>query len=256
MKPQVLALLALVAATPALAQPGLYFINDFNPTLYTLSTVNGAATPIGISGVIPSTGFTVGLTETPNPAQLLGSIPDFGLNYIQTNGSGVTFATPIIAEGLAYDAVGADYYGCRNGAFFTLDPVTSITTPLPSAPGNADIGDLAVRNGVVYAVVGFFGPGTGDLVAYDISSSTWGVVGNTGIAFDATGLAYNPVDDLLYAKGNQDTLLYTINPLTAATNVVGNTGLQFGGGLAYVVPAPSVLGVLALGACGVARRRR
>lgn len=251
-----LAVVTLVAAAPASAQ--LFFANDFNPTLYTLSTTNGAATPIGASGVIPSTGFTVGLTDTPNPAKLLGSIPDFGLNYVNTDGSGVTLATPsIIAEGLAYDPVGATYYGCRNGLFFTLDPVTSTTSPLPSAPGAADIGDLAYFSGKIYAVVGFFGPGTGDLVAYDITAGLWGLVGNTGVPFDAAGLAYNPLDGLLYAKGSQDTLLYSINPLNAATSVVGDTGIQFGGGLAYVVvPAPSATGLVLLGGVCAARRRR
>jgi hypothetical protein len=251
----VLIVLAAALTTPASAQ--LYFANDFNPTLYRLSTVNGAPTIVGASGVIPSTGFHVGLTDTPNPAKLLGSIPDFGLNYVNTDGSGVTFATSIIAEGLAYDGVGATYYGSRNGAFFSLDPVASTTTPLPFAPGHASIGDLAARNGIIYAVVGLFGPNQGDLLAYDPVPATWSLVGNTGIPFDGTGLAYNPLDGLLYAKGSQDTLLYSINPLNAATNIVGDTGLMWGGGLAYVVvPSPGALALLALGACGTARRRR
>ncbi len=257
MTPRTLAIVALAASTPALAQTGLYFINDFNPTLYRLSTVNGAPTIVGASGVIPSTGFSLGLTETPNTSELLGSIPDFGLNTIQTDGSGASFASSVITQALAYDAVGATYYGASNGSFFSIDVVNSTTTSLPAAPGNADIDGLAARNGVVYGLVGFFGPNPGDLYAYNPTTTIWSFVGDTGINFESAGLAYNPLDGLLYAKGSQDTLLYSIDPLTAATNIVGDTGLLFGGGLGYVVvPAPSALGLLALSACAVARRRR
>jgi len=256
MKLPIFAAVALAASAPALAQPGLYFINDFNPTLYRLSTVNGAATIVGPSGVIPSTGFSLGLTETSVAGELLGSIPDFGLNYIQTDGSGFSPASTVITQALAYDAASDIFYGASNGSFFSLDPVTSTTISLPAAPGNADIDGLAARNGIIYGLVGFFGPNPGDLYAYNPGTTLWSFVGDTGIDFEAAGLAYNPFDGLLYAKGSQDTLLYSISPFTAATNVVGDTGIQFGGGLGYVVPTPSALGLLALSAVSLSRRRR
>ena len=74
----------------------------------------------------------------------------------------------------------------------------------------------------------------GDLYRYDIANDAWDLVGNTGVAFDNVGLAYDPERGVLFAKGSQDPNLYQIDPEDADTDSLGDTGIAAGGGLAFV----------------------
>lgn len=215
---------AVLAALPAQAQ--LYFSEDSNSTgLYLLDTTTGAATNLGDSGVTSS---TVGLAPSGTPGVLFGT--QFAdLLEIQADGSGSVVIGGDGQEGLAFDASTGTLYGAINGAFTTIDPATGLNSSTLAGPG-ADVEGIAFGNGGVYGLPRF---GT-DLLFYDPGTDSWSTIGSTGITWDLAGLAYDPGTDTLYAKGTQDTNLYAIDPATAATTVIGDTGLTAGGGLAFL----------------------
>ena len=210
----------------------LYFSADNNSSgLYSLNTTTGAATHIGISGV---NGSTVGLVPSGTPGVLYGSKWSTLLR-INTDGSGAVDLGGVGNEGLAFDPTTGTLYGELNGQFRTINTANgSIVQTLP-VPG-ADVEGLDYGKGYVYGLVCVgSGAGTpGQLLRYSIAGGTWSLVGNTGLgSITNAGLAYDPGQDVLYAKVVTNTNLYAINPNTAATTLIGNTGLTPGGGLAF-----------------------
>jgi hypothetical protein len=254
--------LALVSGNVAAQGTGtLYFSTDSSPNgLYTLSTVNGQATHVGISGV---TNATVGLSESGNPGLLLGGEP-FGFLHINADGSGAVEINPNpVVEGLAYDPTTGIAYGWWQGSGFdSYNPATgNLIANLAGPPGNADVEGLAYANGSIYGLAGFGGP-RGNLYRYNIGSNSWSFVGDTGIDFNEAGLAYDPSLNTLYAIGSQDGNLYRVNPANALTQLVGPTGLGArGGGLAFVpgIPEPTSILLWAFGlatVCALTRSNR
>jgi len=257
------AALALAQGNAAAQVTGtLYFSVDSNTNgLYTLSTITGQATHVGISGV---DGGTVGLAESGTPGVLLGGQP-FGFLHINADGSGAVQVNPNpVLEGLAYDPVNDVAYGWwQSSGFNSYDPATgNVIAALAGPPGGADVEGLAYANGFIYGLAGFFGP-QGFLYRYDIGNNFWSFVGDTGIDFVENGLAYDPLLNTLYAIGSQDGNLYRVNPLNAFTQVIGPTGLgPMGGGLAFVrgvIPEPTSVLLWGLGSATIfafARRNR
>ena len=83
------------------------------------------------------------------------------------------------------------------------------------------------------------------------------IVGDVGFIFGAgAGLAYDAIGDTFYLAGARNSSLYSVNPLTAETNRIGNHGLIDITGLAYVVPEPSSLSLLGLYLLGIAIHHR
>jgi hypothetical protein len=250
--------ISALAASNATAS-GLYFSQDETGNLYVLNTVTGAATLVSgnATGVVSS---TVGLTESANPATLIGSIWS-GISLINTDGSGFGVQpNSAAAEGLAYDPNSNTLYGAINGSFFTIEQTTYTQQTILTAPG-ADIEGLAYGNGGIYGLAGFSGP-RGNLYFYNPGLNNWTFIGFTGIEFNLPGLAYDPGANVLYAIGSQDSNLYRINVITGAATVVGNTGItsgSTGGGLAFVaqpVPEPATMGLVGSGVLAAWLRRR
>ncbi|MHC4129847.1 MAG: hypothetical protein ACYSUA_17115 [Planctomycetota bacterium] len=241
MRPPDLKLLVLIGMTCVLSRAAvaqgtgtLYFSSDNNSDgLYMLDTVTGAATHIGESCVVES---TVGLAPSDDPDVLFGSLGSTyvnpGLLFIDVDGTGCIEVGDELIEGLAYDAGNGVLYGCWNAPqFFTMDPADgTILNALPS-PG-VDLEGLAFGNGGVYAIAGE--DLSTNLYFFDIGQNLWTIVGPTGVVWDEAGLAYNATENVLYAKGEEDTRLFRINPNTGASTVVGDTGIHEGGGLAWV----------------------
>lgn len=234
----------------------LYFSEDGNfDGLWALDVDTAVATLIGESGV---TSQTVGLAASGTDGVLWGS-KFAGMNAIQADGSGSTSIGDVSAEGLTYDPDGGKLYGAFNSAFFEISTTDFMSiTPL-ALPGN-DIEGLAYAGGgLIYGLSSFSGP-RGILYSYDIPSDTWTELGFTGVMFSEAGLAYDNERGVLYAKGDQDSLLYAIDPATFQATAIGDTGIREGGGLTFIgtarVPEPGTLMLLGLGLAAVAVRRR
>ncbi len=247
------ALFAAALQLPATAGT-LYFSEDNSGVLYTLSTTTGAPTNIGASGVTSS---TVGLSPSALDTLLYGS-QWFNILEIQADGSGAAVLGGADAEGMAFDGGTGTLYGAINGAFFTISTATGAVATNLAAPG-ADIEGLAFGNGLVYGLAGFSGP-RGNLYSYNPGLDSWTFIAHTGVDFNLPGLAYDAGLNVLYAKGSQDSFLYSINPVTGVATPIGDTGIGNGGGLAFVgasvIPEPSTLALLGLGGLALRRRRR
>ena len=209
----------------------LYFSQDSNSDgLYRLDIFTGVATLVGASGVA---GSTVGLAYRPDKDFLYGSKWS-ELLKIARDGSGAVDKGGEGTEGLAYDPIKKVLYGAINRQFFTIKKSNGSKIEDLTGPG-FDAEGIAVdpKTGVVYAI--------GDstlLRKYDPDTDTWSDVGDTGLDWAAGGLAYNPGLHMLYACGsNQGNDLYTIDPDTAETAKIGDSGVTLEGGLAF---APGV----------------
>jgi hypothetical protein len=226
--------------------PTLYFSLDNENELYTLDTTTAAATLIGETGVDSS---TVGLSEAPDPGQLYGSTYT-DLSLINADGTGFATAgtNDLEAEGLAYDPVNNLLYKIINDEFDTADQTTGATVADLTDPPE-DLEGLAWRatDGKVYA---FGGSDSDNLYSYTPGTDTWALVGSTGVAVpDSSGLAWDSVLDVFYGIG-EDGLLYRIDPDTAASTLIGDTGLgddEDGGGLAFLAPAEAPIIVVFTG---------
>ncbi|MGK7871832.1 MAG: PEP-CTERM sorting domain-containing protein [Xenococcaceae cyanobacterium] len=276
-----LSLFALDSLKPVLAIQ-LYFVEDTSnqpPGFYELDINTGAATFISPAPATVVAGQQ-GLAPSNKPSELFISGPGFqsqgrALGTIDVNDGSTSIFSNIGYEGLAYDPDNNIIYGSRGlptepPMFVSIDPSTgSIISTL--ANPNRDLEGLAYGgNGVIYGLAGTPHPSlAGDLLRYDIATNVWvnlgdiNAPGDPNTQPDQIGLAYNPLNGLLYAKWDFDTNLYTINPNTLALNVVGDTGIELGGGLAIntlPVPEPTTIigtGIaLGLGAFSLKRKQK
>jgi hypothetical protein len=167
----------------------LYFSQDNNGNgLFELDMATGAATLVG-TGETATTSVTIGLTETANPATLLGSTYADIAN-IAADGSGATvLANSQEAEALAMNITTGILYGCINASCFTIDPVTGMSTGAIAGPG-VDLEGLAADpdNNVIYGI-----GNTNNLYVYRVADDMWNLIGDTGRNWNQGGLAYDDV---------------------------------------------------------------
>ena len=205
----------------------LYFTSDFSgDSFYSLNTTTGNATRvstnpnfIGMRGLAPSdsSSFLYGGSNELFKINADGSVANqIGNNFINY-------------DGLAYDASRDILYGTNGSSFYSINPntgeeISNLASPFTSLQG------LAFGNGGVYGL-----GSNQDLMFYDPNTDNWSTIGDTGISsWNNVGLAFDTEKNVLYAKRDGDTLLYEIDVSTAELTVIGDTGIQYGGGLAFV----------------------
>lgn len=240
-------------SAPLLAGGRLYFTEDRNTDgLYLLDLSNASPMHLGASSTNPFQGF--GLAPTDDPDILLGS-EAFDLVSINADGSGATFLSDASANGIAYDPTSSLHYLSSTNTIVTYDMQTGFWSQIGNCRGN--VGGMAYGNSYVYGLLSD-DPNEGWIVRYDIANDVWTDIGDTGIDFESAGLAYDPLRNVLYAIGAQDSFLYEIDPATASATVVGDTGISGGGGLAFVIPSPMtpIPMLLSLASVAPLRRRR
>lgn len=198
----------------------LYFSQDSNGNgLYVVNTTTGAATLAG-AGISGTTSSTIGLTGNASDDSLFGSIFS-DIHTIAADGSNSTFLNGRSAEGLGFHTGNGLIYWVINTSFGSLDPNTGAVATLASAPFDVEgLAGNAAAN-VIYGI----GDGN-NLVVYDVATNTWSTIGDTGMNWDSGGLAYDSVNNILFAVAEaQGDNLYTIDPATAQAALVGPMGL-------------------------------
>jgi hypothetical protein len=214
-------------------QGTIYALGSFGE-LYTLNPNNGVATEVGTGFGVTPNGATFGVDNGPSGFVMVSGS---GQNLLVDRSTGVATVEPSLAyapadpnfgkiprvDGLAYDDAVSKWYGLDTLAntLVTVNPTTGVLN-----------------------TIGANGIDTSRFNGFDIS--------------DATGIAYVGTPA---ASSDPQANLYTINLATGAATLVGQidypTADTLIGGLT-VVPEPSTIALLALGAFGLlfARRRQ
>jgi PEP-CTERM motif len=289
--PTTLAALLGLVSTPSLATPIMFgglgghsngdSIND--GSLAIVDQTTGIASIVGhpagvnrISGLaFDSLGMLFGAT------QLAGGFPPppgptsfSNLIRLDPNTGALISSVPIMAAGgvsisIADLAVqpGTDrLYGIRaptdqlngQGRLYTIDRVTGAATLI------GDTGDFF--GSIAFSPTGTLYMSAADLDAMgnlvNISLKTLNpnnaAVLTTVPTVDFFGaLGIRPSDGVIFGDNGDQSPLFTMNATTGAESLVGNTGRNFVGDLAFqptAVPEPGTLTLLGLGLVGVARR--
>ena len=229
---------------------GNYFLVDEATGAATIITADdstynfgGGATEIEIN---PATG--VGYAQNPD-GNFSGNIFDgvTGASLGASNPTADSF------QGLEYvgGTLFATGFGGSSTILYTLDPVTGQETVVADTGLTNPLNGLAydVDAGIMYASSGR----TQELFTIDLGTGVPTLVGSMGVTvgsieFGASGL--------LYGGGGQQQRgnIYTIDPLTGSSTLVGATGLGTVVTGLTLLPAPSSLALLAL--AGMCTRRR
>ena len=202
--------------------------------LYTLNPINGVATEVGTGFGVTPNGASFGVDNSPAGFVVVSGS---GQNLLVNRSTGLATVEPSLSyapldpnagksprvDALAYDDAASKWYGLDTLAntLVTLDPTTGVLN-----------------------TIGANGIDTSRFNGADIS--------------DATGILYLGTPA---ASSDPQSNLYTVNKTTGAVTLVGQidypTADTLIGGLT-VVPEPSTIALLALGAFGLlfARRRQ
>lgn len=149
------------------------------------------------------------------------------------------------------DPLEADLLPLPNDRLFGSDAGTDELIAISSDSGSSvSLGETALPslNGLAFDVNSdtLYGVdvATNSLIAINASSGQLTLVGPTGINFPNTaGLAYDPVDNVLYATSNGAAAnLYTIDPLTGRATSTGPLGVNIPG-LAFDPTTETLYGV-------------
>lgn len=145
--------------------------------------------------------------------------------------------------------------GNGQGNVYTIDPATGLATLV----GNSGFffGSLAFApDGTLFMTGADFANGPVNPVLVTLDPATAASLSSVATADFLEALAVRPSDGVLFGGTGDEGNIFTVDPLTGAETLVGNTGLNFVGDLAFSVPEPASLALLVIGILGLIGLRR
>jgi hypothetical protein len=196
-----------------------------SPSLFRINPTTGAATLVGNTG--------------------LGNLAEGGMTF---SPAGVLYATAYIPPvGAANDLV-------------TLDTITGVGTIIGPMTGADDVSALAWSGATLYGLDTRTNLG-GNARLHTLNPATGAVLTTTVLSTSFTvplaGMAIDPDTGTFYVATSADNL-YTMNTTSGVLTLVGNMstpGLDVAG-IAFLVPEPSMAGLLVAWAAQIGLRRR
>jgi DNA-binding beta-propeller fold protein YncE len=195
-----------------------------------VNVATGAGTIVGNCGV--STSHTGLAIDRDGTAFMKNALNVYTVNRVT---GACTLLSPVSGASLdnmlAIDDRGTMFSAARTATgadLYTLDPLTGVATKIGS---NAltELSALAFEPPPLEELYAVDGAGNNPATLYRLdprNGSVLATIGSVGFVH-AVGLAFHPVTGLLYATANDPgTTVFTINPATAATAVIGSHGLQ------------------------------
>jgi len=246
-----------------------------DPNTGVVSVVGHPAGVARITGLAFSlNGFLYGTTLAgggfPPPPGPVG-----GSNLIQINpNTGSLLSSAGITDGvngisiadLAVSPVTGLIYGIRSvqdgfggfGNLYTINPATGLATLLGST--GHFFGSIAFApNGTLYmssADLDFATDNLTNISLKTLNPSNAAQLSSIAAPEFFGALAFSP-EGVLYAGNGDQGQLFRLNPATGAETLVGSTGRNFVGDLAFApVPEPGTLGLVFAAVVGIALRRR
>ena len=235
--------------------------------LVTINQTNGAVTPIGHpDNVGRLTGLTFGLNGTlwgstlqsfpfppPPPAttsDLIGIDPTTGAELsdhaiVSATGQALSIADLATQPGTGtlFGVTGPN--GPSPANLYTINPSTGIAT-LVGPVGDGTFASFAsigfAQTGTLYASVANFagGPTNPRLVTLNPATGAFLTSVATADYFGAFGI--RPTDSVIFGGTGDEHQLFTIDPITGAETLIGDTGGDLVGDLAFTpVPEPATL---------------
>jgi len=252
------------------AQPAsgaLYAVTWDTGTLYTVNPANAALTVVGNTGITRIDDMAFGLDgnlyATTNSSSNVGSSRLYRINPATAVPTLIGNMNVTQFEGaLAFRSNGVAYGAGQGGTqLYTINLGTGLATVIGNMAGRDVSGWIFRSDGTLVAMEGTTGSNlysinltnftTTNISALPPIGGIGGMATMGATTYMATGLR----------EGGSNSL-YTLNPFTGATTLVGAfTTLSGDGvsGLAAEIPEPSALSLMIIGSCGAVRllpRRR
>ncbi|MCF6238821.1 MAG: hypothetical protein L3J79_08435 [Candidatus Marinimicrobia bacterium] len=247
--------MSLVSVANAdVVQPALYGVRSFSNELMSLDLDTGTATSIATLDY----GGVVGMAYDGASDTLYGASYTSGLLFTIDPTAGRTIAIGRIGNGISgmtYDNTSGYLFGVDGVAdtLIRIDPSTGQTTTVGSM-GYAGIFGIAIDTATnrMYAVDNF----VDKFLIIDMSTGQASTIAE--LDMKVGGITFDPTTGMLLAVNTNASgdLLYSIDPMSGQTTLIGDVGYSYIQGLAFAIPAPGIPAFVFVLSMGVLRRKR